>query len=278
MPSRTAAEQARLARFAREYENSQQQVFLDIERAVCGCDYGGTSWTTREEAERVARILGLGPGIRFLEVGAGSGWPGLYLGRVTGCDVALADIPLQGLSIAARRAGAEPLAGACWVMAADGAALPLQSAAFDAIGHSDVLCCLLAKDSVLRECRRVIGPGGRMVFSVISIAPGLAAGDYQRAVAAGPLFMETAAGYPALLQLTGWRIVLHEDLTPEYRRSARHALRAEEAHADALIKILGDAEFSDKLARRRRTVQALDEGLLRRELIAAEPAIPFYCP
>ncbi len=278
MPSRTAAEQARLARFAREYENSQQQVFLDIERAVCGCDYGGTSWTTREEAERVARILGLGPGIRFLEVGAGSGWPGLYLGRVTGCDVALADIPLQGLSIAARRAGAEPLAGACWVIAADGAALPLQSAAFDAISHSDVLCCLLAKDAVLRECRRVIRPGGRMVFTVIAIAQGLSAGDYRRAVAAAPAFGETSAAYPTLLQLAGWKIVQHEDLTPGYRRAARHMLRASGAHADALIKILGDAEFSDMLARRRRTVRALDEGLLRRELIAAEPTIPFYGP
>jgi SAM-dependent methyltransferase len=209
MRSRTAAERARLARFAREYENSQQPAFLDIERAVCGCDYGGTSWTTREEAGRVARILGLGPGMRFLDVGAGCGWPGLYLGRVTGCDVTLADVPLRGLSIAARRADAEPHAGACWVIAADGAALPLQSAAFDAIGHSDVLCCLLAEDSVLHECRHVVRPGGRMVFTAISITPGLSARDYQRAVAAAPAFGEISAGYPALLQLTGWNMVRH---------------------------------------------------------------------
>ena len=43
----------------------------------------------------------------------------------------------------------------------------------------------------------------------------------------------------------------------------------EEDHADALIRLVGDAEFSDRLARRRRTLRALDEKLLRRELFGA---------
>ena len=191
---RSPAEQARLVRFACEYHVSQNQVMLEIERAVCGCAYGGTSWTTRDEADQIARQLQLRPGMRLLDVGAGSGWPGLYLARVTGCDVALVDIPIEGLRIAARRSIAEPIAGACWVMVADGAGLPLQSAGFDAISHSDVLCCLEAKAAVLNECRRVICEDGMMVFTVISIAPGLSAADYQRARQAGAPFKEAGAG------------------------------------------------------------------------------------
>jgi ubiquinone/menaquinone biosynthesis C-methylase UbiE len=212
--------------------------------------------------------------VRFLDVGAGSGWPGLYLGRITGCDVALADVPLEGLAIAARRAGAEGLAGACWVIAADGAALPLKSAAFDAIGHSDVLCCLVDKAAVLRECRRVIREGGRMAFTVISIAPGLSTADYKRALEAGPPFKETESGYAALLEQTGWTILRHDDLTAEYARAVHHMLREEEARADALSRVFGEAEFSDMLARRRRTAQALERGLLRRELISVRSAAP----
>ena len=121
---RTPAEQARLDRFTWEYQTSQNEVMLEIERAVCGCDYGGTSWTTRREAERVGELLGLNPGTRFLDVGAGAGWPGLYLARITGCDVTLVDVPLEGLRIANARAVAEQLAGECRVIAADGAALP----------------------------------------------------------------------------------------------------------------------------------------------------------
>jgi ubiquinone/menaquinone biosynthesis C-methylase UbiE len=245
---------------------------LEIERAVCGCDYGGTSWTTREEADRVGGLLGLGPGVRFLDLGAGAGWPGLYLARVTGCDVALVDVPLQGLRIAARRALAEGLAGACWVVAADGAALPVDRAGVDAIGHSDLLCCLEAKAAVLHECRRVVRADGRMVFTVISIAPGLSPKDYQRALQAGPLFKETAVGYPSMLEQTGWTVTQHADLTFDYAKAAHRMLREEEARAQALVQVLGKAEFSELLARRRRTVQALDERLLRRELFAARPA------
>ena len=34
---------------------------------------------------------------RTLDVGAGSGWPSLYLVRETGCEAALVDLPLEGL-------------------------------------------------------------------------------------------------------------------------------------------------------------------------------------
>jgi ubiquinone/menaquinone biosynthesis C-methylase UbiE len=241
----------------------------EIERVVCGCDYGGTSWTTRDEAERVGQLLGLGPGKRFLDLGAGTGWPGLYLARVTGCDIALVDIPLDGLRIAVRRAVAEQLSGECWIAVADGAALPFKVGWFDAIGHSDVLCCLEAKLSVLKECRRIARSNGRMVFTAISIASGLSPADYERAIAAGAPFKVLGAEYPPMLEEAGWRLTDYIDLTREYAAAVRQMLREEEAHADALIPLFGEAEFTDKLARRRKTVRALDENLLQRELFGA---------
>ena len=150
--------------FAKDYQLAQTQIMREIQRAVWGCDYGATSWTTRAEAEEVARLLELDPGKRLLDVGAGSGWPGLYLVRATGCDLALVDVTLEGLRIAAKRVVADQLTSQCWVALADGAALPFKNSCFDAISHSDVLCCLEAKQSVLKECRRVVRPGGKLVF------------------------------------------------------------------------------------------------------------------
>ncbi len=167
----SAEQQAMFDRLARFYHHALQPAMIEIERAACGCDYGGTSWTTRSEAARVAKLLKLGPRQRFLDIGAGSGWPGLYLAHLTGCDVTLVDIPVSGLRLASERADTDRLAGKCWTIAADGAALPFENDVFDAIGHSDVLCCLEAKLSVFRECRRAIRASGRMVFTVISIAP-----------------------------------------------------------------------------------------------------------
>ena len=48
-------EKAAMARFKREREFAHAPVRLEIERRVCGSDYGGTSWTTVDEAVRVAR-------------------------------------------------------------------------------------------------------------------------------------------------------------------------------------------------------------------------------
>ncbi len=265
-------EQAVRERFDDLYQLVQAPIMREIEHAVCGCDYGGTSWTTRREAEHVGELLDLAPGRRLLEVGAGSGWPGLYLARTTGCDVTLLDLPLAGLRIAAERAAADRLPGACWVVLAGGAALPFGNGAFDAVSHSDVLCCLDAKLSVLRACRRVIRSGGRMVFTVIFPKPGLSSADHERAVESGPPFVETALAYPAMLRQAGWAITDHVDLTAEYAQTVRRLLREEEAHADELSGLYGKAEYSEKVAGRHTKLRVLEAGLLRRELFTVTTA------
>ena len=78
--------------------------------------------------------------MRLLDVGAGCGWPGLFLARGTGCDVALVDRPLRELRVASRRAVEDRLGGEHWLAVADGSALPFRSGWFDAITHCDVLC------------------------------------------------------------------------------------------------------------------------------------------
>lgn len=52
-------EQAAMARFKRERELAHAPVRLEIERRMCGSDYGGTSSTTVGEAARVAELLRL---------------------------------------------------------------------------------------------------------------------------------------------------------------------------------------------------------------------------
>ena len=116
------------------------QLLLEVEREVMGCDYGITSYTTRSQAERIRHLLRLAPGKKLLDVGAGSGWPGLFLARTTGCDVALVDRPLLGLQVASVRAGKDQLSGKYSLAVGDGAALPFRSGWFDAITHCDVLC------------------------------------------------------------------------------------------------------------------------------------------
>ena len=87
MTSRSPEEAEVLARFAWQYPLCQAQTMLEIERDVCGCEFGSTGWATKEEAEQIGTLLQLAPGKRLLDLGAGSGWPGLYLASRSGCEI-----------------------------------------------------------------------------------------------------------------------------------------------------------------------------------------------
>ena len=271
--ARSPEERAQTERFSESYLCAQTPTMRAIERSVCGCDYGGSSWATREETKRLSALFGLRPGLRLLDVGAGSGWPGLYMAGTSGCDIVLVDLPLTGLRIAADRAVADGIASACWVAVADGANLPFPDSSFDAVNHSDLLCCLRPKRAVLEACRRVIRHGGRMVFTVISVAPGLSTADYGRAVENGPEFIESEADYPTLLTQTGWEIVEHLDLTTDYAASCRRQLRADEEQKDALETLIGASEFAERQIGWRSKLKALSDGLLRRELFMAAQSL-----
>ena len=264
--SRSEAEKQLQATFAQSYLRNQSPVMQRVERAICGCDYGGTSWTTRREADEIAHKLALRPGQRLMDLGAGSGWPGLYLAALSGCDIILVDVPWEGLAIAAARAKADRLTGVCSVAAADGGALPYGDGYFDAITHSDVLCCLPGKLAVLAECRRTVSDGGRMIFTVISVAEDLSRVDYARAIEIGPPYIEDGTDYPEMLRQTGWALVERVDLGARFLDTARISLRVDKANRAGLAELLGEEDYRLKLAKDAHQLDVIAKGHLRREL------------
>ncbi len=271
---RTVDEQTLIEDFSAQYEHLQNPVAREIERNVCGCDYGGTSWTTRAEADWICDLLQLNSDRRLLEVGAGCGWPGLYMARKTGCELMLVDLPLEGLRIAARRVIDDGLEGRCRLVVADAVALPFGNQEFDAISHSDVLCCLDKKLNALQDCHRVMRAGGIMVFTVISIAPGLPTKDHNHAIEFGPPYVDSASDYSAMLSRSGWAIGDAVDLTAEYASTSNRYLRQLESHRSELKDLLGGEEFRAQLTRMRSKVAAIDQGLFRRELYLTKRTHP----
>ncbi len=257
-----------------EFRQGQLPAVQAVERAVCGCAYGGTSWATRDEADQIAAALELAPGVRLLEVGSGSGWPALYLAGQSGCEVTLIDLPFDGIRIAAGRAAVDGLSGACLAVVADAAHLPFREDCFDVINHSDVLCCLVQKREALAECLRVVRPAGRMAFSVIRLQPGLSAADHARAAETAPEFAESDADYPTLLAATGWAIRQCHDLTAEFMATCIRSLYVAEGLRADLEALTGAAEFDARQARMRRRIPMLEQRHVRRELFIVEPAGP----
>jgi SAM-dependent methyltransferase len=133
-------EQEARDRFADRYREERVDVVRHIEERVIGGDWGANGYTTIAQADDLADRLRLRDGDLLLDLGAGRGWPGLYLAGTTGCSVLLADVPLEGLTVAAARIRAEHLEPRAWCVNASARNLPFRAATFDAVVHTDVLC------------------------------------------------------------------------------------------------------------------------------------------
>lgn len=120
---------------------------------------------------------------------------------------------------------------------------------------------------MLRACRRLLRPGGRLAFFTIHVAPDLPRDQHRRAVAAGP---SAAAGpdLASLLRRARFVDVREQDLTADYLDTARAWLAAGLRHRDTL-RPLDPAAYDDRLARGRNVIPVIERGLLHRSLFVA---------
>jgi ubiquinone/menaquinone biosynthesis C-methylase UbiE len=251
------------------HEYHAHPVMRQLEREVLGCDFGGTSWTTRQQAEEVPPLLGLLKGTSLLEIGAGTGWPGVYTAGISECDLTMLDLPVKSLKYANSRANDEGLSGNFNSVAASGSALPFADDSFDAIAHSDVLCCLPDKQLMLRECKRVLKAGGAMLFFVIAPADGLDHAGMQEALETGPPFVGVPDDYAAMLKDSGWNVLERKGLTDEYQQALQRLVSGLEKNESILSKVMGQEGFVDQLLRRKNQISAIERGLLVRERFLA---------
>ena len=120
---------------------------------------------------------------------------------------------------------------------------------------------------MLRACRRLLRPGGRLAFFTIHVAQGLSLADRRRAFSAVPV---AAAGPDVgdLLRRARFEVVEETDLTSAYAQTARDWLAARLKHREEL-RPLDPATYDDRVARGRSLIPVIEAGLLRRSLYLA---------
>lgn len=127
-------------RFRVRYATSGDAALLAAEAEALGTDYRANGYTTMAQAAEIARELMLEPGQLLVDIGAGCGWPGLYLAAKHSCAVISLDPVVEGVEVGKQRIAADGLGELVWPVCASGDALPLRSRSVDAVIHVDVLC------------------------------------------------------------------------------------------------------------------------------------------
>ena len=128
------------ARFKQRFAVSGLDVSLAIEAEALGTNYQANGYATIAQVDELGSLLGLGPGMTLLDLGAGCGWPGLYLALELGCSVISTDALAEGATSARRRAIADGIDKRAWPMVVDARQLPLRNASVDAVVHTDMMC------------------------------------------------------------------------------------------------------------------------------------------
>lgn len=122
---------------------------------------------------------------------------------------------------------------------------------------------------MLRASRQVLRPGGRLAFHTIEVTQGLTPAKRRRASSIGPPAVAIRTTYLGLLRSAGLIEIDAVDQTAEYLATQHRWLAATLRHEAGLRLALGSDAVGEGIERRRRTVHAIEEGLLLRTLYTA---------
>ena len=214
----------RIDLFDSTYSHFTRQVLETIREETFGQDIGQNSWTTVDEYDRFLSWLDLRPEHHVLEIASGSGGPGLYVAKRTGCSVTGIDANEAGVATATQSAADSNQADrVTFTVANANSRLPFDDDSFDAILCIDWMNHFPDRLKVFQEWHRILRPGRRAVFTDPVVITGPVTND------------ELAAGL---------RLVKQEDVTANAATVSGRWHGSRERHKNALIKIEGQERFA----------------------------------
>jgi ubiquinone/menaquinone biosynthesis C-methylase UbiE len=236
---------ARVDLYDSAYANYGSDIYRQVRLETYGEDLGQTSWVTQEESREIPQLLELNADSTVLEVGCGSGGYALHVAEKLGCHLIGLDVNGHGIHNANQLAAARGLASRTKFEQFDASnRLPFDDQTFDAAFANDVLCHLPERPFALREVRRILKPGGRMLFSDALVVGGM--------LSHVEIAVRSSIGYyvysppgenERLIERAGFQPIRVVDTTERATQIAKQWHQAREKRKSELVVVEGVTNF-----------------------------------
>lgn len=229
----------------------------------------GGAATTR----RALELVRAGPEDRLLDIASGKGDSSLLAAREFGCAVTGIDYRTAAVIEATRTANVAGFHDQVAFQVADAETLPVDDAAFDIVLCECSLCLFPDKPTALKEIRRVLRPGGRVVLADV-----VADHDRLPECLRGPLATAACVGSALsreqllqALESTGSRVIAAESCAEATAAMADRVYdRLRGARLLGIGRFAGSAEVFERAIEIARTARAaIAEGAIDYMIVAA---------
>ncbi|HUK31524.1 MAG TPA: methyltransferase domain-containing protein [Candidatus Acidoferrum sp.] len=228
------------------YNNPSEDVYREIRLETYGEDHGQTSWMTLDELDEIPVRLGLDPSSSVLEIGSGAGGCAIHLAATVGCHVTGVDINAGGVRHANELARAQGLESRARFQECDlSRGIPFDINDFDAIYSNDTICHIPNRLGLLLDARRVMKPGGRLLYSDAIVVTGeLSKEEMATRSSIGHYVFVKPGENEAFIQNSGFKLLRTDDTTENAAEIAKLWHDARAKREAALTSIEGAANFA----------------------------------
>ena len=170
--------------------------------------------------EIMADIAKLEEGSRVLDLGCGYGAAARYLARKCGCNVAGINVSEKELEVAKARALEAGLQDLLTFESGDFHILRYEDESFEVVWSQEAFLHGANKNQIISEAKRVLVPGGKLVFTDLVVTAGTSPSDRERIYkrVRSPVMWE-ADDYHRCLLAQGFQVLQMQDWSAHVARS-----------------------------------------------------------